>query len=139
MKKNGIHNLHKLLGRWKTTGKIIGTDQNIEGTDSYEMLFGDFILHKADVKMGNEKSETYEIISYDKEHDRFLMEYYNNKGEKGQMAASIENDQWIFSNSQLRFKGGFSINDQVFSGLWSQKDDDGSWQPFIEIQLKRIE
>jgi hypothetical protein len=138
MNKHSIHQLNKLAGRWKTTGSVISTGQKIEGTDTYEWLFGHFQLHKADVMIGSEKSETFEIISYDKENDCFLMDYYNNKGETGRMKAIIENDLWIFTHDQLQFKGGFSITDHVFSGIWSQKDESGTWQPFIEIHLKKI-
>lgn len=68
MKIKKIKNSHfnKFLGKWKTEGRILKTDRNpetkIKGTDSYELILDDrFILHKANVLMGKQRSRTYEM------------------------------------------------------------------------------
>jgi len=61
--------LNKFAGRWNTEGKIPSSETspeiNISGTDTYEWILGGFfLLHKADVIIGNEKSETFEVIGF---------------------------------------------------------------------------
>jgi len=63
MAKIETSNFKRLIGIWKTTGQISIENQtfNLTGTDTYELILeGNNILHKADVIMGNEKSETLE-------------------------------------------------------------------------------
>ena len=45
----------RLIGIWKTEGTIKNEegDVTLEGTDSYELILdGNYILHRANVKMG---------------------------------------------------------------------------------------
>lgn len=75
---------------------LIG-DKFIElaGTDTYEIILqGNYILHKACVMIGNEKSETFELISFDCESNRAEMRFYNAKGENGVMTGKIQNNNF---------------------------------------------
>lgn len=85
-------NFKKLIGIWKTEGTILTAKDNpkLVGVDSYEFILnGNCILHKADVKMGNEKSETLEIIALDNSTEKGRMQYYNSKGESGILTSSL--------------------------------------------------
>ena len=58
MNKIENSNYKRLVGVWKTTGDIKSGQDNLKliGIDSYELILdGNFILHKADVKMGNDR------------------------------------------------------------------------------------
>ena len=136
--------LNKFVGCWNTTGIIAATDMHgdiyISGTDIYEWLPGDFfLLHKASVLIGEDRSETFEIMGVDSEANVFTMQYYNNKGESGFMTATCTDDVWIFSGEALKFTGGFNYNNNEFSGTWEQCDKDENWIPFMKIKLIKSE
>lgn len=68
MKNISQSKFNRLVGAWKTSGVIHSEGQRVQliGTDSYELILdGNFILHKSDVKIGGEKSETFEIFKLD--------------------------------------------------------------------------
>jgi len=144
MENQGVEymNLNRFAGRWKTVGRIFQTELTpeikINGTDTYEWLPGNFfLLHIADVLVGDEKNYTLEIIGFDKLLAQYTMQYYDNYGDSGFMVAAVDKDTWTFVGGSLRFKGGFSNNDLEFSGIWEQSADGDEWEEFMEIKLSK--
>ncbi len=142
MKDKGVEyeQLNKFVGKWKTAGSIpaSGTTPEIKisGTDSYEWLPGGFfLLHKADVLVGDEKNETFEIIGFDKQENLYTMQHYDNKGESGFMTAHCNDGVWTFLGKTLRFTGRFKEQDKEFSGVWEQSSDAKNWTHFMDIKL----
>jgi hypothetical protein len=43
----------------------------------------------------------------------------------------------MFTGETLRFTGGFSANDTIFSGIWEQKNEAGNWVHLMDIKLAR--
>jgi hypothetical protein len=113
MKNIEESNFKRLVGIWKTTGDIKSGQENLKliGIDSYELILdGNYILHKADVKMGNDRSETLEIIKLDNSFDKAIMQYFNTKGEDGIMYSSIINNEFRIEGNGLKFNG--TINEE---------------------------
>ncbi|SFH20711.1 hypothetical protein [Pedobacter insulae] len=101
-------NFKRLLGVWTTSGSIKSEhgNLNLTGIDSYELtLDGHFILHKADVKMGVESSQTFEMIKLDSALDKANMQYFNSKGENGKMISSITDNNFNIEGNGLKFSG----------------------------------
>lgn len=143
MKTKQIKNSHfkKFLGKWKTEGRILKTDKHpetkIKGADSYELILdGRFILHKANVLMGKQRSQTYEIIGIGKSGKTYTMQHYDNSGDSGFMSATCKNGKWNHLGKELRFTGKFSKNEKEFSGLW-ERFSRNKWRAFIEIKLTK--
>src|SRR5690606_31831949 len=118
-----LQQLDKFVGQWNTTGEILATSTTpeikISGRDTYEWLPGEhFLLHKADVMIGDDHNQTFEIIGFDAVKKIYTMQHYNNKGHTGFMSATVINNRWVFQGDTLRFKGGFTNNDKIFSGIW---------------------
>lgn len=134
--------LNKFVGRWNTEGKILATDTTPEikvtGTDTYEWLPGEFfLLHKADVFVGEDKNKTFEIIGYDDEKGTYTMQHYDNKGNSGFMTATCNGETWTFLGERLRFTGGFKKEGKEFSGIWEQSTDGKNWVHFMDIKLTK--
>lgn len=132
--------LNKFVGSWNTKGKIPSSEtspeMDISGTDTYEwILDGFYLLHIADVLIGNEKSETFELISFDKETGKYKMQYFNNKGESGFMSGYCENETWKFHGETLRFTGGFKKDNKEFCGSWEILNENKKWAHFMDIKL----
>jgi hypothetical protein len=133
--------LEAFVGVWNTEGIIRdnsdGKEQLITGTDSYEWFPGGyFLIHKVDVKIGDERKEGLEVIGYDPETKTYPMHYFDSKGESGKMTASFSKGVWQFLSDGLRFKGGFTENGKVLSGVW-EIFVDSKWNSFMEIKLTK--
>ncbi len=98
-----------------------------------------FLLHKADVYIGKEKNQTYEIIGFDNKIGKFTMQHYDSKGSTGLMLAECKKDDWEFTGDDLRFSGGFKNQGKEFSGIWEQRTKDSNWEIFMDITLIRAD
>jgi hypothetical protein len=132
----------KLIGKWKTEGRILKNDKNpemkITGTDTYETILGGFfILHTADVLMGNEKSQTYEIMGLNKTGDQAILRHYNNQGSSGKMTGTLKNGELKLNGDGLRFYGLFSTNDNQITGTWEKLTDQKKWVEFLKMNFTK--
>lgn len=140
MTKIETSNFNRLIGVWKTTGQIsTGSETlNLSGTDSYELILdGNYILHKADVIMGSEKSETFEIISLTDTTGNAKMQYFNSKGESGTMKSEITNNDFRIYGDGIKFNGTINDKNSEVIGKWFLQADDKSWTEFINLKLKK--
>jgi hypothetical protein len=129
----------RLLGVWKTTGNVQSDQENVNlmGTDSYELILdGNCILHKAHVKMGNERSETFEIMKLDASSEKAKMHYFNSKGEEGIMTSSITENEFNIEGKDLKFAGIINAENTLITGKWYIQSENGNWNDFMEIQLE---
>ncbi|GAB3513196.1 DUF1579 family protein [Emticicia fontis] len=134
--------LDKFVGKWNTEGMVLPTATSagleVKGTDTYEWLPGEFfLLHKIDVTVGDEKVQTLEIIGFDKDANHYTMQSFDNKGKTSLMSATLADDLWIFKGESMLFKGKFSEDDNVISGVWDQLSQDKSWIPYMNIKLTK--
>jgi Protein of unknown function (DUF1579) len=130
------------IGKWKTEGRVFQTSESPEmeiiGTDTYEpILDGFFILHKADVLIGKEKSQTLELMWFPDVNSQVCLQHYDNTGSSGLMSGKLENGEWKITGEELRFDGKFSENYDELSGNWYRMDNKKKWVNFIEIKLTR--
>ncbi|HMR83773.1 MAG TPA: hypothetical protein PKE30_11600 [Niabella sp.] len=138
MNKIEHSNFKRLIGVWKTIGYIKSGQDNLRliGTDSYELILdGNCILHKADVKIGNDRSETFEIIKLDSPSDKAKMQYFNANGEDGIMTSSIANNQFKIEGAGLKFNGVINNENTEIIGKWYIQTENGEWTDFIELNL----
>lgn len=145
MNNNRIENtdFKQLIGKWKTEGRILATDGNpemkITGIDTYELILGGFfILHKADVLMGNEKSETFEIIGLDESGHQATLEHYNNQGASGKMTGTLKNNELKITGKTLRFHGRLNDSENQINGTWEKLNNQNEWERFLEMKLMKL-
>lgn len=137
MKKS---NFKRLLGVWKTSGLVNSEQGNLElnGFDSYELILsGNYILHKANVKMGADNSETFELIKFDNTTEEAVMTYYNSEGEEGTMRSTIKGNTFNIEGSGLRFEGSINNENSEVKGIWFKKSNGDTWIEFIELKLEK--
>jgi hypothetical protein len=132
--------LEKFVGKWTTVGQILPTSKNagadIRGQESYEWLEGEyFLLHNSELEIGDHHQRTLEVFSFEEQESHFITQFYDNIGNSGQFQVTLMDDLWIFSGETLLFKGGFSENETVFSGVWEQHNQEKIWVPYMNIKL----
>ena len=140
MTKISTSHFKRLIGTWRTSGQIYIESKTLElsGTDTYEFILdGHYILHKADVKMGDERSQTFEIISLDKSGDTASMQFFNSKEEQGVMTGQIKNHAFLIEGDGLKFSGTILPDDSEIQGTWYQQTGKESWKEFIKMKLEK--
>lgn len=136
--------LNVFVGKWKTEGQIRATPSNpaarINGTDIYQWLPGEFFLiHRVDVRMGDEEVKSVEIIGYDNSNQTYPMHSFDNKGNYDLLQASVHNDTWIITGKSIRFTGVFRDNGNTVTGTWEMLTDGSNWSPWMDLKLTRVE
>lgn len=128
----------RLVGVWDTAGNIkSGQDEmKLIGIDSYELILdGNYILHKADVKMGSDRSETFELLKLDNSLDKAKMQYFNSKGDDGIMISSIINNEFKINGEGLKFIGVINEENTKINGTWYLQMENEEWIDFIDLNL----
>jgi hypothetical protein len=113
-----LKHLESFVGKWNTQGEIkaspYGPAGKIIGTDTYEWLPGGFFLvHRVDVRMGDQKNESIEIIGYDASRKTYPMHSFDSQGNHILVQASVVGYTWTFTGESMRlmgvFNGGFEL------------------------------
>ena len=132
-------NFSRLIGIWVTKGTIVTHTNDLEllGIDTYEYILDEnYILHKADVMMGDERTQTFEIISLTNSKERAKMQYYNSKGESGSMTSYLVKNVFKIKSSTMKFEGKFNDENTELIGKWFVKEGD-KWIDSIDLKLKK--
>lgn len=140
MMKIESSNFKRLVGIWNTEGTILTEKDGsaLIGIDSYEFILdGTCMLHKADVLIGNEKSETFEMIMLDGSAEQVKMHYYNSKAESGVMKGSLINNDFKIEGDKLKFEGTLNDDNSILAGKWYLQTEDNVWAEFIDLKLTK--
>jgi len=132
--------LQPFVGKWTTTGKMYATantpEISINGFDTYEWLpGGTLLLHKVNVYIGKERTQSSETIGYDKLTNSFKIQYIDAQGKEGIFIATVSGKQWTFIGKTLRFNGAFSHDNMEITGIWEQCSNGKDWKKYMEIKL----
>lgn len=132
-----------LIGTWNTEGEILANEGKaaikFKGTDNYQwILDGQFILHKVDVTMNNEKIETIEIIGeFDATTNRFKMRSFDNQGTFTEMEACIdEKGTFYILGDKMRAKLSIRDNNTLIAH-WENSIDNQNWRPWMDLTLSK--
>jgi hypothetical protein len=137
--------LDALIGRWKTDGWTKETADapaaKVDAVDTYEWAPGGYaLLHAVEAKMGDETVEGAELIGFDPERGAFVTQYFGSDGPEAYEASLSEDEgsmTWTMRSETSRFAGTFNDDRDVITGHWELRDDDGEWQPWMDITLTR--
>jgi hypothetical protein len=137
-----LKRLDAFVGKWNTEGQIkespFGPAGKIIGTDTYEWLTGGFFLiHRVDVRMGDQTNESIEMIGYDALSNTYPMHSFDSQGNFIQMQARVTGDTWTFTGEAMRFTGVFSKDGNSISGKWEYKSDDSDWHHWMDVKLMK--
>jgi hypothetical protein len=134
--------LEVFVGVWKTTGNILASEAepatSIVGTDTYEWLPGGFfLLHRVDVRMGDQEVKATEIIGHDAAAQTYRTHAFDNQGGYATYEASYRDGIWVFTGETERVTLVASDGGNTLTGNWMKKSDDATWRPWMDITLTR--
>ena len=138
-----LKRLNTFVGKWNTEGEIkespFGPAGKLIGTDTYEWLAGGFFLiHRVDVRMGDQHNESIELIGYDASSNTYPMNSFDSQGNSIVMQARMTGDTWTFTGESMRFSGTFSRDGKSISGKWEYLDS-SNWHHWMDVKLTRAE
>jgi hypothetical protein len=135
-----------LIGRWKTSGVVLDEHgrhlMDIEGTDEYEwMTGGQWILHRVDVMMGDERTQALELIGdYDQGSGTYAMRAFDASGAYSTMTAHSNDDgSWLFVGEGMRSTLRPSAAEPFMHALWERETGAGIWIPWMRMNFSTIE
>ena len=141
-----MQELDFLVGNWETRGMVHAHDSNaaqkIKGTDSYEWaLHGRFLLHRADVLIGNEKVEVIEMIGGASDAGSIPMRSFDNQGNFMVMEGRMENaSTLIITGKNMRSRLTLENDASRMSAQWERLIDKNQWVPWMDMWFtKRME
>lgn len=139
-----LDRLEAFVGTWATEGEVRATAsrpaRTFRAADVYEWLPGRFFLvHRWDAQMPDGSVQGIEIIGYDPASATYSVHPYDSWGSATVMRAIADDRTWTFISDQVRFRGQFSADGKVFSGLWERREEaGGEWVPWMDVRLQRM-
>ncbi|MFF5264509.1 DUF1579 family protein [Actinomadura viridis] len=137
--------LDALLGRWRTQGRTLGAEADpailIEGFDDYEWMAGGFFLvHRADVGMGDQRVEVIEMIGpYEPDSGTFPMRSFDNHGGFATMRAAVDDDGvWRFTGETERATLVIAEDGASMAARWERTEDGASWHPWMDMTFTKM-
>lgn len=140
--KEGLERLEALIGRWTTEGETVpgpsGPATKIAGTDTYEWLGGGFfVVHRVDVRFGDEHVEAIEVIGYDAANGTYPTHAFDSQGSASTYRMRERDGTWTITGETERstlVPGGDGAS---MRASWERSDDGRTWLPWMEIRLTR--
>lgn len=140
-----LKRLDVLVGKWQSEGETIASKNEpavkIKGTDSYEWFSGDyFLIHHADVSMGDEQVKVIEIIgSYDSSSQTYPMRSFDNQGNFQTMQASVdEHGVWKFTGEKIRTTLVVADDGKTMTAKWELMDNGSMWQHWMDMKFTKV-
>lgn len=138
-----LRQLNFLIGKWHTEGTIKKTSASpaisIKGMDSYEWICaGAFILHSADVFMGDIRTEVIEIIGYDANRKCFFMQSFDNNRNCTMMHSSLPKKGVLkITDPAMRSTLTAGKNGKSMIACWEQLAGGTKWKPWMNIKFTK--
>jgi uncharacterized protein YndB with AHSA1/START domain len=140
--KEGLERLEALIGRWTTEGETVpgpsGLSTRIAGTDTYEWLAGGFfVVHRVDVRFGDEHVEAIEIIGYDAANGTYPTHAFDSQGSASSYRMRERDGTWTITGETERSTLVPDGDGATMRASWERSDDGRTWLPWMEIRLTR--
>ncbi|GAA2076086.1 DUF1579 family protein [Actinomadura alba] len=137
--------LDALVGHWRSRGQTVATPSEptirIAGTDTYEWLAGGFFLiHRVDVRMGDDQVEVIEMIGpYDPATRTYPMRSFDNHGNFTTMQASVSDDGvWTFAGDSERATLVIAPDRNAMTASWERTDDGSGSRHWMDMNFTRL-
>ena len=126
--------LNVFVGKWSTQGQTepgpSAPAVEIVGTDTYEWLEGGFFLiHRVDVRIGDEHVHAIEIIGYDAASKAYPMRSFDSQGNAGTYQATVRDGVWTFTGESERATVVASDAGNTLTAKWERKSDGSNGYP----------
>lgn len=119
--RSPLKRLGKLIGTWSIRGRTLDSAKvNIRGTVRIEWLPGGLLMQqRSELRVGNLRARSLEIVGYDSVSRTFLSFVYSNlEDDPLPYRWEARGDTIVHSGLGARFAGKFSNDGRTLSGSW---------------------
>ena len=96
------------------------------------------MLHKVDALIGTTVSQSIEVIGYDPQQACYVTRSYDDQGTSDGFTAQLKARAWSIDGEKVRFRGAFDASGLVLAGTWAQRSNRGRWNPWMDIELRKV-
>jgi hypothetical protein len=140
--------LEIFIGKWHTTGDVAATGSTpamkVNFTDTYKWYPGEFFLvHDAEGTVGDDHSNSLEIIGYDKERKCYSATFFDSTGGSGHEDVRLEGNAWVWRGSNVmgvkehRCIATVSDDGRTIHARHEKSDDGVNWELWMDVVLKK--
>jgi hypothetical protein len=136
--------LEPIVNNWQTSGQVYdasGTEvMRIEGTDEYEwMPGGQWVIHRVDVMMGDNRTRALELIGEPGEDGTFTMRAFDASGAFDTMTLSVRDRTFHTQGDGVRNTLTVTDDGSAMVAVWERQAEDKSWFRWMRIDFDRRE
>lgn len=140
--------LNVFIGKWHTTGDVAATSSlpalKVDFLDTYKWYPGGFFLvHDAEGKVGEEYSNSIEIIGYDSERACYVATFFDSTGGSGKEEIHLNGNTWTWRGTNVmgvkehRCIAVISNDGKTIDARHEKSDDGINWQLWMNVVLRR--
>ena len=144
LRPSALDRLNVFIGRWLTEGETVATPDapsvRIFASDVYQWApGGQFIMHPAYGRVGEQDVGGLEVIGYDPATDQFLTHYFDHAGNAITETLTLRDGIWTWQATHHRCKGVFTDSDKTLSAHHERSEDGKRWAPSMIVTLRKVE
>jgi Protein of unknown function (DUF1579) len=139
-----LDRLNAFIGRWLTEGETVATPEapavRIFASDVYQWApGGQFIMHPAYGRIGEQDVGGLEVIGYDPVTDQFRTHFFDHTGNVITETLTFRDGSWMWQATYHRCKGVFTDNGRTLTAHHERSDDGQRWEPSMIVTLRKVE
>lgn len=138
----GLRAIEPLVGRWRTSGTVLGDDgaavAAIDGSDDYEwMPGGNWLIHRADVTIGDERVRVLELIGEAKDDGTWAMHAFDGSGSYDTMTLSRRADgAFLLEGDGVRSTLTPAADGGAMTAVWERESAPGIWVRWMDMRFE---
>ena len=141
---SALDRIEVFIGRWLTEGETVATkdapSRRIFASDVYQWApGGQFIMHPAYGRIGEEDVGGLEVIGYDPETDQFRTHFFDQTGTVVTETLTFRDGTWTWQAKRHRCTGVFTEDGRTFTARHEHSDDGLHWAHSMTVTLRKVE
>ncbi len=140
--------LNVFIGKWHTTGEVAATGSQqafkVDFVDSYKWYPGEFFLvHEAEGTVGEEFSNSIEIIGYDNARSCYISTFFDSTGGSGNEDIHANGNTWTWRGTEVmgakehRCIAVVSDDKRTIEARHEKSDDGINWELWMDVVLRK--
>src|SRR5262245_51025839 len=139
-----IDRLDLVIGPWLTEAETVatpgGASVRIFASDDYKWgPGGQFIMHPAYGRIGEQDVGGLEVIGYDPATDQFRTHFFDHTGSVTTETLTLRDGTWTWQATKHRCTGVFTDNGRTLTAHHEQSADGQRWAPSMIVTLRKVE
>lgn len=135
--------LDGFIGKWINAGHTVSRagvpSAKILTSDIYEWAPGGFfVIHSAYGLIGDIAVGGVEIISYDPDAGCYRAQFFDSRGNASVSQLRLADGAWTWTGPRTRCTATFSDDGSIQTAHHEMSEDGATWQPSMDVTLRKI-